>query len=449
MSTLPCPGHPAGRHLAVLCIALTLPVSATALAAPLDLDAVWDLARQGDLAVALDSLLPLEAQGAMDPRYNSLLAAVAMRARDYAQASLALERLVLQQPENAGAWLDLAIASVELGDLGTARRALDRLERFVEPPPLIRKVIAALRWRILLYEPLRRSSWRLDVRAGRDSNANGGLSRDLIPLTLGADAVDLPVDPDSRAHSDNLLKLDLDWMGSYPAGGGKWDWHVGLVSKRYVELHDYDTEELRLGLARVEPWQAGALTVGADWRYFGLGGARLLTGSTLRAAYDFTPAGTACQVQFGLSVEWRRYARYERYDSDLNWLETGGRCPFAGGELAGQLRLGVDRAAGGRPGGDSRRAEITLAWQRSLGEKSMLRIETDYAGVVDADGYSPLLEDNTARRTRWLSLRAEYSWPLAGRWRGMVSAEVARQRSNLPIFDMDQEILLAGVRYSR
>ncbi|CAB1367182.1 protein of unknown function [Denitratisoma oestradiolicum] len=52
-----------------------------------------------------------------------------MAVGENAQATLALERLVLLQPDNAGAWLDLAVASLQLGDRANAQRALDQVER--------------------------------------------------------------------------------------------------------------------------------------------------------------------------------------------------------------------------------------------------------------------------------------------------------------------------------
>ncbi len=401
----------------------------------------------GDQAGALALLLQAEPRGAMDPAYNALLADVAMRAADYASATVALERLVLQQPQNAGAWLDLAIASARLGDVAGALQALDHLGSHFDPPPLIRQIMDDLRRR-LARPPAPAFRLRASLFAGRDSNANSGFSAGTLTLTPGGAPVELPLDPAYRARADNLFMATLDVAGTRELAQGQWEWRAALAERRYAHESAFDTREGALGAGYLRRYNTGTLHLTGEWRRLEMGGAPLIDVPRLRLGYDSAWGWRGCSPGIAGEAELRRYASIGRYDGDIAWAEANLRCPLAGGELAGALRLGFDNArAGDRPGGDTRHAELALVWQRVLPEGREATLAAFAGSSRDAQGYSPLLDNDARRRINRLSLRGELSWPLAGAWRGVLIGEASRQSSNLPLFELDRSLLLFGVRY--
>ncbi len=88
----------------------------------------------------------------------------------------ALSRMIEQEPQHAGAWLDLAIIQCELGHAAEAERLFKIIETRFAPPPGIEAVIAAHRLNGC-------KGWqahnKVSVLLGRgfDTNVNQGASK--------------------------------------------------------------------------------------------------------------------------------------------------------------------------------------------------------------------------------------------------------------------------------
>jgi tetratricopeptide (TPR) repeat protein len=78
-----------------------------------------------------------------DIKFDYLLARVAMKTDHYSQAIYALERILMQKPNHAGARLDMAISYFHLGNYEYAKRELNtilRLYKHVAPKHVLKRV---------------------------------------------------------------------------------------------------------------------------------------------------------------------------------------------------------------------------------------------------------------------------------------------------------------------
>lgn len=391
----------------------------------------------------------------------------------YLDARAALREAVRLDPDFAGAWLDLAIASYALGEHAQAEELLDTLEARFAVPPALAEVIAALRVQIAAAAPPpAAASWRwrrqVSAAAGHDSNANAGLAHGELTLTLPGGAQGLPVARESRARADAFSQAGAAVVGSRRLGKGVLAVDAGLELRRNADIKDFDTEQLRAGLAwtAAGPLPAGGLwgVLPGPWQVRGqferwrLDADTLTDGATLGFSHLWLRA--RCQSRLDLDVEQRTYPVVRSLDATYLWLGGGLDCPGGWGPAAqaftvalraGQAfaRHGQDSAQA-RPGGDSRHLQLSAgqAWRRS-GPTGMqtLRLAALWERVHDTRGYSPLLDNGARRRVDRRSLALSYTLPLAPHspWRAVLTAQQFRQGANLAPFELDGRIVQLGL----
>ncbi|CAB1371095.1 hypothetical protein [Denitratisoma oestradiolicum] len=416
-------------------------------------ESTWQRVSRGEWAAALPELMALEPQGAMDPAYNALLAEAALAVGENAQATLALERLVLLQPDNAGAWLDLAVASLQLGDRANAQRALDQVERGFAAPPGIRALIQDLRRRMqvqaTLTEPSRHRL-RGGLLLGHDSNANGGLAARSLSLTPGAGVIELPVADDFRPRAAPFWLLTGELATRQTLAGQAVEGRLALAEKRYDGLGEFDTRDIALAGAWQRPLLGGLGSVMAEWRRLDMGGQPLIQVPRLRLGLEWPLPDSGCRLLGAVDGEWRHYrGGLARYDGRLLWGEAGTRCPLARGALTLLARAARDDGSAERPGEDTRRQELALAWQGPAFRRGEAVLLAQAGRARDEAGYSPLIRNDARREIRRFSLRAELAWPLAEAWQLVAALEHTRQISNLGLFGLEQRLLTAGLRYQQ
>lgn len=397
-------------------------------------------------------------------------------------------------PDFPGAWLDLALATAGAGDLAQAEEFLDILEaRFGLPDP-IAGTVAGLRARLSAEREARRLApsapvarspadpqtgagaawqWRPEAQAaiGYDSNANAGLSLGDIALTLPGGSVVLPLDPGFRPRSDlyGLAQFGLTGRKSFDDDLLSAD--ISLRHRRNLVERDFDTLELRAGFAFTS---AGPLAGGVGgllpgpWRVSARVQQLRLGGSALQnaaqAGIEHVWPELACQPLAGLEFDYRVYPVARTLDARYLWLGLALRCP--GLPLPGARQTLVELRAGhadarhesvtdGRPGGDTRHLELTLAhdwaWRAGPGDQR-LRVRLQWEHARDSRGYSPLLADNAVRVVRRSA--ASFTWSLAldrfgaPRWRASLDFQRFRQDSTLALFELSGRVLQLGLQRS-
>lgn len=407
------------------------------------------LMRQDGGHPALERLLELESKWAMDPEFNRLLAEVALSDGRFAEATLALERLVLLEPLNAGAWLDLALASERVGDRDTARRALDTLKaRFREVPATARLAMGALEQRLAqAASPAQIWRFRVGLSVGRDSNVNGGLASGTLTLTPGGERVQVPIDPAYRPRASAFGWLGAEAQGRISLGRQDFDIRGVLTERRVGVDAAYDTRDYAFAVGGRVPG-VDRLQWLSELRRLDYGGEPLLGITRVRGVWEPERRLGSCQP--ALAAEWESRAHrgaLDVYDGKILWFDAALRCGLGPGTLGAWVRAGSDRDSGMRPGGTTSRVEWALVWAGPLSAGVDLVAGINAAKARDTAPYSPLLFSDLVRGTDRVTVRAELTWRLTPSWQAVASAEHSRQDANLGLFAFRQTVVASGLRY--
>jgi hypothetical protein len=401
----------------------------------------------------------------------------ALSDRQFEQARQALARAVALDPDFAGAWMDLALATYAAGDSVQAEEFLTILEqRFTLPEPMAQAVVG-LRARIAAgyqaaVQPASGWAWRTTAQAaaGHDSNANAGLALNDLTLTLPGGGVLLPVSPSLRPQSDRFGVAGVSVSGLRNLPQGQLELAGSIKARRNAQASDFDTLDLQaaIGWATTRPLPGGGVggllpgpwRVGLAAQHLKLGGSALLNSVVLSGTHVW--AGAACNPQATAESDWRTFPVATNLNSRTLWLGGSASCPglfpARGGRWSTQLRAGLETArsaflsAGGRPGGDTRHTELTLThtWGHTGGQR--LEVQAQWARAQDTQGYSPLLANNARREVQRSTAGISYTVPLAAvagldaGWQATVALQGFSQRSNLELFRLSGRVVQASVQ---
>ncbi|WP_440998034.1 tetratricopeptide repeat protein [Arhodomonas sp. SL1] len=415
----------------------------------------------GDAEAAVALLLEHEARWAERPAYNLWLGVAAMRAGDYSNAVNALERLVLLQPRNLGAQLDLAIAYDQLGDRRNARRAFRELEALserVDTPRRVRQVLDSYirgaeaggaeaakaandqqgRWAPYL---------ALGTHAGYSSNVNNGTAAERIGVRIDGEPFELAIAEDNRERGDRSLRLDLD---ARIARRGRWRpfAEVALSRERHGELSEYDNT-LALaggGLEGPLPWAGGGFSVSAHHlRYHQRTGERLRMNRL------------AGELRQRMGPHWGAYAgidgHTERYDNggggdgDSRFLRLGLRYQQADWRGYGELFTGEDQAQGPRAGGDQELYGAELGVTHALRPGLELGAQLRWYRERDDEAFSPFFFGDVRRETTLRRVALSAQWELGARLTAEVELVHRDRSANLALFEYRTTRIGAGLRW--
>jgi tetratricopeptide (TPR) repeat protein len=336
------------------------------------------------LAVAAPSALAAGQDPVADPVQQRELYRSALRAMADGQpgeAAALLERLVAQQPDHAGGWLDLAIARCELGEQEEAQRIFTLVEQRFAPPPDITELIARYRRAGCAVVPPRPAWWQISVGRGYDDNAAQGSADRLSGAALSGAAIALfdPPDPDESfaRQPDHFNELRLDYLR--PLDGRGTVAQLQIRALRYDRQHDQDINTLLGGVER--SWRAGAwrLRTGLllDWLTLGSQLYRRQGQLQLRLTPPLQPlpgtelAINAAASQVGYPV---------RPEFDTRVYELGAAAYLRTARSETQLGAGVqaDLARRERPGGDRHGWYASAQWYGRLGERWRAELAATY-----------------------------------------------------------------------
>lgn len=221
-----------------------------------------------------DQLQPLELHFAGDAGYDYVFGLAALRNGYPAEASWALERLVLVQPTNQRGKLALAQAYMEMGRFNSSQRLIDEVMNS-EPSPAVKSAADGLQARLDKARAPKRFTLtsRLDAAVGYDSNVSSASDN-----------------PPGSVFSDLSARQRLNWQYSDPLS-----FYAGYRvrdNRPYAES-DYIRQNLNVQLGaeyRAGQWLAGVEPAfGKGWKDgkgefseagLGLNGVYLLPDST-------------------------------------------------------------------------------------------------------------------------------------------------------------------------
>lgn len=410
----------------------------------------------GLTADALQLLLQYESEFAGTVAYDYTLGVVALEAGDYRVALHALERVVLNEPEHAGAWIDLAVTHIHLREYVTAETLLAYVEEHFQPPAELLAHIRDAR------SQLQRSRWlegwhgEVGVQLGSVSNVNSGVALSGITLTpQGSTPIYLELDPSRRPQASAALQ----WRGIFQyskehSESTRSEWLGVVRGREYTGVTGFDANDLGLAYAyyRPTPWQSDA----ADRLILGGGFQRLYQGGNplaniLNVQMGIRRQWGACYLLGRLESEQRSFLLTGYFDARLYWLGGGMLCGSDMGSFSTNLRIGVDVPSGERPGGTTYRRELTADYFYPLSSAVSINGGVYYGEAEDQSGYSQLLDNNRHRKiARWVG-RAALTWTLpwepAGRWAAQFAYEYSQENSNINLFELTDRQFFAGVRY--
>jgi hypothetical protein len=431
------------------------------------------------ILLAASAALPAAAQNPQARDYYQQ-GVQALTDRQFEQARQALTRAVELDPDFAGAWVDLALATYAAGDIAQAEEFLTILEqRFTLPEP-IAQAVAGLRGRIAAGQAAvaaasRGWAWRTTVQAGggHDSNANAGLALNDLTLTLPGGGVLLPVSPTLRPQTDRFAVASVSASGLRDQPQGQLELAGSVKARRNAQASDFDTLDLQaaVGWATTRPLPGGGLggLLPGPWRaglaaqHLKLGGSALLNSVVLSGTHVW--AGASCNPQATVESDWRTFPVANNLNSRTLWVGASASCPglypARGGRWNALLRVGQETARSpflsstGRPGGNTRHTELTLthawSWQGSAGNHR-LEAQAQWARAHDTQGYSPLLANDARREVQRSTASLSYTVPLApvagldAGWQATLAMQGFRQRSNLELFRLSGRIIQASIQ---
>jgi tetratricopeptide (TPR) repeat protein len=407
----------------------------------------------GEISQVLQELVSLSASHAGDSEFDYFLGITALKAQRYDLALDALERVVLVQPQHAGAWLDLAIVYHRLGDHASALGIIEHVQNNFSPSPALQLQLKEVA--TLLGREAARNGWRREVSAfmGRVSNANSGVNESSFLLTpSGVAPILVEVAPSQRARPSAAL------TGRVAAGrtlaGSTAKYHEVFLSAGtrhfFSEPQSNQTDlyaSLATSQAMTDQWR---LYWGATFRAIDQGqqGAVAVTSLFASAA---RPAG-ACLWGARLEPEWRSYQGSEISSSLTSWVAVTGRCVGPGPlQWFGVLRFGLDNPFGQRAGGKTERWELALQVRKPINTQLSLDAGLFLGDYQDRQGYNSLISQGAPRRVERRVARLGAEWALDAYGLNNMFAiayyEKIIDRSNIPIFGLEDRQYFFGARY--
>ncbi len=383
-----------------------------------------------------------------EPTFDFYLGVAAGETGHAGEAVLALERYILQYPDNVAARLQLARAYFVLGEDARAKEEFDSLRRLNPPADALATIdrfLETIRLRETRYKIS--SGLYMEIGAGIDSNVNGGPSTpnlflpNLGPVLLGQSAT---------RQGDRFATLGGGGYYSYPVAPG-----VSLTAAGQVELKANEKQEHRqfdLGsynfsggvsiLREKELFKLGlsdGLVVLGTARYLSTFGGQAEWQHQIDERQSFSLGGQAAHLTYPGANSPR--------NADLVGFSAGYRRMFAHAWqpiVALSLNGGRQRSLTDRPDLVSKTLGTRLGvsftpaaqWGVSLGYsflQSNYQAEDIILGVKRSDRYNAFDAAVSYLVTRNLSIRGEFT--------GM------RNKSNVELFTFPREIAAIKVKY--
>lgn len=367
------------------------------------------------IAEAIQELQSSQEQFENDAQFFNLMGVLQLKHKNFVGAATSFERAVLIEPNNAGAWLDLAIASLESGNYESATSYFDFIELNFHPPETVKKLIASYKKRMHLAS-MPPKYWQnlLEFQVGRDTNANSGLQSAFIPVTLNGSTLELPLDPAFKARADNYAQLSIGTRYRRISESTAYDFSFSAKHRGYKQEHAFTSTDFSSGVGMQSSSSLGVIGINAYGDFNSLAGKGLMR--NVRVNTSLERAWKTCRYGFGAEVEWRRYVSLAGLNANVSWMQVAGACEHTVNGKSFQLaiigRLGLDQPIATRAGGTTRRKELVV----QLGSRLFPRLQADasvnFSNAYDSEGYSALLDNNANRNLYRRNYRLQFTTPL-------------------------------------
>ncbi|MGB8077820.1 MAG: porin family protein [Gallionella sp.] len=400
------------------------------------------LIRGGNPAAAYSLLEPLEFEHAGEERFDYLIGIAALDSGRPDRATLALERVLMVNPNSAAARLDIARAYYQLGDLPRAKTEFaTALTQY--PPEAARANIERYLDDIAARESgkLTRFTGYVEGTAGHDSNVNNSTDQTLILVGT----TPYVLDPASVQASDHYY--------GFAAGGeatrrvdGNWRLYAGadLRQRDYHSQKGFDVLSLDMRAGLMLGAKADNVRFGMLGEKYNLGDARYFNTAGINAEWrHMLSPGNRLNV-FGQYLQYR-YADPIMQPNDFDQQVIGGGWThmFSDGRssLSGSLYHGTENDVsalitpatpdGGRIDGASRFNGFRVGGQEAASERIMLFA---YAGAQFGDYSKVNYYFQQQRSDRIYDLTAGANWHWDKLWTLSPQLSYMRDDSNIVVY---------------
>lgn len=411
--------------------------------------ALIDQAREnlnaGKAQAAYDLLAEKEAEYAGNEDFDYWFGLAAVRAGQPARASFALERVVANNPNHAGARLELAAAYLQLGQREAASAELDVLEK-LNPPAEAAERIAALNKELDRQERRARQSpvgGYVGLELGFDDNVGTwpeglelfpGATLEAVDSSYGSvrggawyrmqpaadQKVTLSLNGQMRANQeDDAEQFDQEYLA------GRAEWSRDLDGRNEIAT-SLDIAALRRDGESY--YSLGG--IGAEWRRKISGSRRMALGAQLR------------QIMFEADVFDHTISRLTARFSDQvapRWSVTM------------DINGDYEAAENDRPGGDAALFNISgTSWyqmlpRHRLGAQLGIGYATYRSDYLPGEAINNLVSES--REDIRLSTALMWEWFPASRMQVRTQAQYRDQDSSIEAFTYDQTVVSAGLSY--
>lgn len=391
------------------------------------------------LALALGAL----AQGALAQQnsrapdlYQDALQSIAEGRKT--DASSMLMRVIENEPNNAGAYLEVALIQCGLGRAREAERLFAIIETRFEPHREILELISDARdtgcnhW-----QPL--SAWSASVGRGIDQNVNQGATNPNYIVRRNGQDVELPLLSDFYPKHDQFTTVSADYMREVTANGS-----IGFMQyqgRRNDSLRQYDSASLYGGVESPYRWGRWTLRTTAMFGQVYLGGHAYQRQLQLQARLG-PPLPLPGALQFNLMGSATRTEHLELENFDSTTYELRGQFSYRNDDLSGSLSLGAlnDVSSDLRPGGQRKGTAVNVLLRHPVGQKMGGELGYSRQAWNSRLPYLPgLINEVRAQRTD--VLRGILTYPVAKNQKLQLEARLVRNQENISIFQYNNKLL--------
>lgn len=394
----------------------------------------------------ISQALELERQCPRHPGFLYHLGSLLNQAQRYDQALDRLEGALMRQPDHWPTQLEYAIALAGVGDQASATALLHDLTH----NPMVdaathTQITTLLAQAPSAPPPPSAPKLMVSLATGYDDNLLGSSDLTQFELTLVDGRLPVETDPEQRPKSGNFVRADIRYNADLlttPTAV----WRTSLVVSQRSSPQASQARLSHTGvlLERQPQAEAGLYLLGLHQELVRAGHTELRqTQLGLGLERNIQLWGQACRQRLLLDWQEASYPATPVLDGHYTGLSGQTFCPGSGVQV--HWRLGRDTPMDTtRPGAAQNQASLRLAKSIPMG-RANLGLEAEFSVQMDSAGYSPLLENNTARRIQRNTWRLEYSWPV-GKLNPYVGIEWVDGRANLPLFDVRNRLVTLGLR---
>jgi hypothetical protein len=361
------------------------------------------------------------------------------------EAAVLLQRFLEQEPEHAGAWLDLALSECELGNAAEAERLFAAIVARFDPPPGILEVIAARRAEGCRRVYIRPASWLLSTSRGRSDNVNQGASSPTGSLGSGSNQTEFELDPSFLPKADSYTTATASFLQPLNNKG------TLAIVQAFAVRHDHvDEQDMTSVLAAIEQaWKPGNWRVRGTVAY----GASMLGGVLYQRQQQAQvrvtpplPLPKNLDLTVAASLNHVSYPTRESYDG--NTWELGSTLTWRNSRNQVQLTLSglKDNGEASRPGGDRRGGFGNLQWYTSLGSGWLAEAGLSHQVWFGSEVYSSGLID-VVRRQRTTTGRGAVQYYFRPNYSLYMEARATRNHENIGLFQYNVRSVQFGLRW--